>query len=74
MNLSGIRSSIGAENPIPEKMDYRKIAIRVPVMDEMQLLFAPEPREPPKPRSLRVVLLVEKDVRGERRRTRDDRN
>jgi hypothetical protein len=55
-------------------MDYRKIAIRVSVMNEMQLLFAPEPRTPLQMRFLRVVFLVEKDVRVERCRTRERRN
>src|SRR5216683_6496099 len=64
-----IRPSIGTENPIPEEMDHREIAVRVPVMNEMQFLFASEPCKPLKPRSLYVVFLVEKDVRVERRRT-----
>src|ERR1700693_4967210 len=63
------RSSIGTENPIPEEMDHREIAVRVPVMNEVQLLFPSEPRKPLKSRSLYVVFLVEKDVRVERRRT-----
>jgi hypothetical protein len=41
-----------AENSIPEKMDYRKITVRVPVMDKMQLLFASEPSKLLKSRSL----------------------
>jgi len=61
--------SIGTENPIPEKMDHCEIAVRVPVMNEVQLLFPSEPRKPLKSRSLYVVFLVEKDVRVERRRT-----
>jgi hypothetical protein len=69
LKLSSIRTSIGTENPIPEKMDHREIAVRVPVMNEMKLLFAPEPRKPLKPRSVYVVFLVEKDVCVERRRT-----
>src|SRR3977135_4029980 len=64
-----IRPSIGTENPIPEEMDHREIAVRVPVMNEVQFLFASEPWKPLKPRSLYVVLLSEKDVRVERRRT-----
>ena len=64
-----IRPSIGTENPIPEEMDHREIAVRVPVMNEVQFLFASEPCKPPKPRALYVVFLVEKDVRVERRRT-----
>src|ERR1700732_111885 len=50
-------------------MDHRKIAVRVPVMNEVQFLFPSEPCKPLKPRSLYVVLLIEKDVRVERRRT-----
>jgi len=50
-------------------MDHREIAVRVPVMNEVQFLFASEPCKPLKPRSLYVVFLVEKDVRVERRRT-----
>ena len=65
-----IRSSIGTENPIPEEMDHREIAVRVPVMNEVQFLFASEPCKPLKPRSLYVVFLVEKDVRVERRARR----
>jgi len=52
-------------------MDYCKIAVRVPMMNEVQFLFASEPRKPLKPRSLYVILLVEKDVRVKRRRTCD---
>ena len=50
-------------------MDHREIAVRVPVMNEVQLLFSSEPRKPLKSRSFYVVFLVEKDVRVERRRT-----
>jgi hypothetical protein len=52
-------------------MDHREIAVRVPVMNEVQLLFPLEPCEPLKSRSLYVVFLVEKDMRVERRRTCD---
>ena len=41
--LSSIRPSIGTENPIPEKMDHRKITVRMPVMNKVQLLFASKP-------------------------------
>jgi hypothetical protein len=44
-------------------MDHREIAVRVPVMNEMQFLFPSEPCKSLKPRSLYVVFLVEKDVR-----------
>ena len=50
-------------------MDHCEIAVRMPVMDEVQFLFASEPCKPPKPRSLYVIFLVEKDVRVKRRRT-----
>src|SRR5882724_3517095 len=70
-HLSSIRPSIGTENPIPEEMDHRKIAVRVPVMNEVQFLFPSEPCKPPQPRSLYMVFLVEKDVRVERCRTCD---
>jgi hypothetical protein len=52
-------------------MDHRKIAVRVPVMNEVQLLFSSEPCKPLKPRTLYVVLLIEEDVRVERRRACD---
>jgi len=52
-------------------MDHREIAVRVPVMNEVQLLFPSEPRKPLKPRSLYVVFLVEKDVRVKGRRACD---
>jgi hypothetical protein len=52
-------------------MDHREIAVRVPVMNEVQLLFPLEPCKPLKSRSLYVVFLVEKDMRVERRRTCD---
>ena len=43
INLSSIRISKRTKNPIPEKMDDREITVRVPVMNEMQLLLAPKP-------------------------------
>src|SRR6266536_2548209 len=45
LSLSSIRPSIGTKNPIPEEMDHREIAVRVPVMNEMQFLFPSEPCE-----------------------------
>jgi hypothetical protein len=51
-------------------MDHSEIAVRVTVMNEVQLLFSSEPREPLKPRSLDMVFLVKEDVRVERSRTR----
>jgi hypothetical protein len=50
-------------------MDHREIAVRVPVMNEVQFPFPSEPCKPLKPRSLYVVFLVEKDVHVERCRT-----
>ena len=52
-------------------MDHREIAVRMPVMNEVQFLFVSEPCKPLKPRSLYVVFLVEKNVGIERRRTCD---
>ena len=68
---TGIRPSIRTKNLIPEEVNYSKIAIRVTVMNKVQLLLASERREPLKPRSLYVIFFVEKDVRVKRRRTRD---
>jgi hypothetical protein len=49
LNLARIRISIRAEKPIPEEMNHGEIIVRVPVMNEMQLLFASEPCKPLKP-------------------------
>jgi len=68
---TGIRPSIGTENPIPEEVNYTKIAIRVPVMNKVQLLLASKPRKPLKPRPLYVIFLVEKDVCVKRHRACD---
>jgi hypothetical protein len=64
---AGIRPSIGTENLIPEEVNYTKITIRVPVMNEVQFLLASEPRKPLKPRSIYVIFLVKKDMRVKRR-------
>ena len=66
-----IRPSISTKNLIPEEVNYTKITIRVTVMNKVQFLLASEPREPLKPRSLHVILLIEKDVCIKRRRTCD---
>src|SRR5205823_14519902 len=71
LSPSSIRPSIGTKNPIPEEMDHREIAVRVPVMNEMQFLFPSEPCKSLKPRSLYVVFFVEIDMRVKRRRARD---
>ena len=55
-------------------MDHREIAVSMPVVDEVQFLFASEPRKPLKPRSLYVIFLVEKDVGVKRRCTCDHLN
>jgi hypothetical protein len=60
---TGIRPSISTENPIPEEVNYTKIAIHVTVMNKVQFLPASEPCKPLKSRSVYVILLVEEDVR-----------
>ena len=47
--LFSMRHAISTENPVPEEVNYTKIAIRVPVMNKVQLLLAPKPRKPLKP-------------------------
>ena len=69
---TGIRPSIGAENLIPEEVNYPKITVRVTVMNKVQFLLASEPRKPLKARSLYVIFLVKKDVCVKRRRTCND--
>jgi hypothetical protein len=71
---SGIRPSIGTENPIPEEIDHREIAVRMTVMSEVKFLHPSEPCKPPKPRSLDVVFLVKKDMRVGGRRAGDNLN
>ena len=74
LSLSSIRPSIGTQNPVPEEMNHSEIAVGMPMMNEVQFLFAFEPCKPLKPRSLYMVFLVEKDVRAERCRACDDLN
>ena len=57
-----------AQQPIPEKIDNREIAVRVTVMHEVKFLLPLEPGKSPKPWPLRVIFLVEEDVRVERGR------
>jgi hypothetical protein len=64
-----IRTSIGTEEPIPKEMYHSKIAVRIPMMDKVKLLFASKPCKPLKPRPLDMILLVEENVRIKRRRT-----
>jgi hypothetical protein len=66
-----IRPSVGTENPIPEEKDHCEIAVRVPMMNEVQFLFPSKPCKPLKPRSVYVVFLVEEDGRVERHRACD---
>jgi hypothetical protein len=66
-----VRPPIRTENPIPKEMDHREIAVRVPMMHEVQLLSSPEPCKPLQPRFFDVVFLVEEDVHVERCRTWD---
>ena len=40
---------IGAQKPIPEIVDYRKIAIGIPVVEKMELLLSPEPGKSSQP-------------------------
>jgi hypothetical protein len=68
--LSG-RTSIGSKKPVPKEIDYREIAVRVAVVDEVQLLLTPEPGISPKARPLDVERFIKKDVRIERRRARN---
>ena len=44
-----ICAPIGAEKPIPEIVDYRKIAIGIPVVQKMELLLSPEPGKSSQP-------------------------
>jgi hypothetical protein len=44
----GIDAPIGTEQPIPEIVDYRKIAIGIPVVEKMELL-SPEPGKSSQP-------------------------
>jgi hypothetical protein len=41
--LPNIRTPIGTENPIPKEMDHPEIAVRMPVMNEVQFPFPSEP-------------------------------
>ena len=49
-------------------MDHTKIAVRVPMVNEVQFLFASEPTKLLKDRSLNVVLFVKEYVGVERGR------
>ena len=60
-----VRTSVGSENSVPEKVDHREIAVPVQMVDKVKLLLAPEPSEACEDRSVGVVLLVKIYVRGE---------
>jgi len=60
-----VRTSEGSENSVPEKVYHREIAVRVQMVDEVKLLFAPEPSEAREVRTFDVVLLVQIYVRVE---------
>ena len=60
-DLSG-QASVSPKNPIPEKIDHREIAVRVPVVSEVEFLLASEPCKTPKARSLHVVFLIQKNM------------
>ncbi len=38
--------SVGSEKSVPEEVNHRKVGVRVQMMDEVKLLFAPKPSEP----------------------------
>ena len=44
-----IDAAIGTEKPIPEIVDYRKIAVGIPVVEKMQLLLSPGPGKSSQP-------------------------
>ena len=46
-DLSG-QASVSPKNPIPEEIDHREIAVRVPVVSEVEFLLASEPCKTPK--------------------------
>jgi hypothetical protein len=60
-----VRTSVGSENSVPEEVDHREIAVRAQMVDEVKLLFAPEPSEAREVRTFDVVLLVQIYVRVE---------
>ena len=44
-----IVAPIGTEKPIPKIVDYRKIAIDMPMVEKMELLLSPEPGKSSQP-------------------------
>ena len=66
-----VGGAISAEQPVPKEVDHREIAVRVPVMHEVQFLHVSEPAEPKQPRSLDVIFPVEEGMGIERGGARD---
>jgi hypothetical protein len=66
-----VGTAVCSEESIPEKVDHCEVAVRVQVMDEVELLLAPEPGEAAEFRSFDVVFLVKVYVGVERRCARD---
>ena len=65
-----IDAAIGTEKPIPEIVDYRKIAISIPVVEKMELLLSPEPGKSSQPGSRHVVVFIKIEMHIERDRHR----
>ena len=61
---SRLDTAIGAEKPIPEEIDHRKIAVPMAVVDEMELLLSSKPGKAAKTRSGNMILVVEIIMRG----------
>jgi hypothetical protein len=53
-----VRLSISAENLVPKEINHGEVGVGMHVVNEMQLLFAPEPGEAFEPGSCDVVFLV----------------
>jgi len=62
----GIDAPVWTEKPIPEIVDYRKIAIGIPVVEKMELLLSPEPGKSSQPWSRHVVVFIKIEVHIER--------
>jgi hypothetical protein len=60
---------VSSEQPVPEEVNDREIAVRMQMMDEVKLLFASEPAEALQSRWFDVVFLVKIYMCVERRRT-----
>ena len=69
-DLKQLRLPIRSEYSVPKKVDHRKIAIRVAVMHEMEVLLPSEPGESVKARSINVIFPVKIYMRVKGSRTR----